>query len=120
MTNYDGARRTQKVIKAHDAELAAISISSHGTILATASERGQLIKLFDAVTGIALQELKRGNSQATIEQIVFNPVRPLLACCSLDKQSVHIFDITAAFSKCSSDMPCIGNTVEDGDRSCNV
>lgn len=80
-----------------------MALNPLGTLLASASELGHLIRLFDPRTGEALQELKRGSSRATIETLIFHPTRNFLACSS-NKQSVHIFDVSSAAGK-SSRLP---------------
>ena len=60
-------------IPAHDTEIAVIAINPEGTLIATASMRGHIIKIFTSDGGDVVQELKRGNSKAVITSIVFHP-----------------------------------------------
>eukprot|EP00210_Caulerpa_lentillifera_P007935 g7574.t1 len=85
---YD--RRATKFICAHDSPLAALELSLDGRILATASERGTLIRVWNTATGYILQELRRGLDAATIFSISISKSCDYLAVSS-DKGTVHIF-----------------------------
>lgn len=61
------------VIPAHDTEVGAIAVNPDGTLIASASERGHIIKIYSTDAGEVVQELKRGNSKAYIENILFHP-----------------------------------------------
>ena len=87
------------VIPAHDTEVGAIAVNPDGTLIASASERGHIIKIYSTDAGEVVQELKRGNSKAEIDNILFHPHQYILACTS-SKQSIHIFEITKAVEKC--------------------
>ena len=47
------------LIKAHDAELAQFALNVDGTRIASASEKGTLIRIWDCFTGDPLRELRR-------------------------------------------------------------
>jgi len=82
-------------IMAHNGPLAALSLNQTGTLLATASEKGTLIRIFDTVSGTSLQELRRGTSEAIIYSICFNSASDLIAVSS-NKGTVHVFQIKSA------------------------
>merc|ERR1712127_419635 len=67
-----GCRKTV-LIDAHETSLAALSLSLSGTLLATASERGTLIRLFSTKdkNGTLLREFRRGVERANIFSIAF-------------------------------------------------
>eukprot|EP01138_Halocafeteria_seosinensis_P015099 gb/GECG01015412.1/.p1 GENE.gb/GECG01015412.1/~~gb/GECG01015412.1/.p1 ORF type:complete len:385 (+),score=40.30 gb/GECG01015412.1/:1-1155(+) len=85
---YD--KRQQTLIPAHEGSLACIALNQNGKRLATASEKGTLIRIFCTETGGLLQELRRGADKAVVYSIAFSGDSRWLACTS-DKGTVHIF-----------------------------
>uniref|UniRef100_A0A224XML6 WD repeat domain phosphoinositide-interacting protein 3 n=1 Tax=Panstrongylus lignarius TaxID=156445 RepID=A0A224XML6_9HEMI len=79
-------------ITAHEAPLSCIALNLHGTRLATASEKGTLIRIFDTSTGDKLMELRRGANTAQIYCINFNQDSTWL-CVGSDHGTVHIFSV---------------------------
>jgi len=90
--------RQQTLIPAHETALAALALNNTGKRLATASEKGTLIRVFDTATGDLLQELRRGADKATIYCIAFSDDCKWLACTS-DKGTVHVFKLNEAVYK---------------------
>lgn len=83
------------VIQAHETDLGAISVNPDGTLIASASVRGTVIKIFSADGGETLQTLRRGSGNAVIQDIVFHPTLHIIACTS-NKTSIHMFEIKNA------------------------
>lgn len=79
-------------ITGHEAPLSCIALNLQGTKLATASEKGTLIRVFDTSSGQQLHELRRGANNAHIYCINFNNDSSLM-CVSSDHGTVHIFAI---------------------------
>nr|XP_026689712.1 WD repeat domain phosphoinositide-interacting protein 4 [Ciona intestinalis] len=77
-------------INAHQTDVACIALNHQGTIVATASEKGTLIRLFDTMSRQKLVELRRGSDQAVLHCINFSKDSSYL-CASSDKGTVHIF-----------------------------
>jgi len=77
-------------IQAHESELAAMSLNTEGTLVATASQRGTLIRVFNTETAACMYELRRGADPAVIHCIAFNFASTFLACSS-DKGTVHVW-----------------------------
>ncbi|KAJ2158788.1 Phosphatidylinositol 3,5-bisphosphate-binding protein [Coemansia sp. RSA 552] len=82
------------IIAAHATSISALAVSADGSMVASASEKGTLIRIFDAVNGRLLHELRRGVDRADIYSIAFSPDGTRL-CVSSDKGTVHIFNLEA-------------------------
>ncbi|CAH1786710.1 unnamed protein product [Owenia fusiformis] len=79
-------------INAHQSELACIAINQQGSLVATASKKGTLIRVFDTSTRRQLVELRRGADPATLYCMNFSHDSSYL-CVSSDKGTVHIFAV---------------------------
>lgn len=53
-------------INAHQSEVACVSLNQPGTVVASASQKGTLIRLFDTQSKEKLVELRRGTDPATL------------------------------------------------------
>ncbi|VUZ50782.1 unnamed protein product, partial [Hymenolepis diminuta] len=81
-------------INAHYRKISALSMNDSETLIATASEIGTVIRVFDLPTGVKLKELRRGHSSsAFINSLVFSTHDEYLTCTS-DKDTIHIFGLT--------------------------
>lgn len=87
---YDLAKAT--LIKAHDTELAQFALNADGSRIASSSEKGTLIRIWNTHTSEPLRELRRGMDRADIYCLAFNHASTYLACSS-DKGTVHIFSL---------------------------
>ncbi|XP_052762582.1 WD repeat domain phosphoinositide-interacting protein 4-like [Mya arenaria] len=79
-------------INAHKTDLACIAINQPGSLVATASVKGTLIRVFDANKKSQLLELRRGADPAKLYCISFSLDSAYL-CASSDKGTVHIFAV---------------------------
>ena len=79
-------------IKAHDNNIAYIASSFDGSILATASDIGTLIRIFSTENGNLLQELRRGKDKADIKYICFEPNYKFIAATS-NRGTIHIWSL---------------------------
>lgn len=79
-------------IKAHDTPIAAIALNIEGTLLATCSEKGTLVRIYNTETGKMEKEFRRGRDSAVINNLSFNTNSTLLAVSS-NKGTVHIFAV---------------------------
>lgn len=77
-------------ITAHKSDVAYIAINHQGTLVATASVKGTLIRVFDTYKKIQLIELRRGTDSASLYCINFSSDSEFL-CASSDKGTIHIF-----------------------------
>ncbi|KAI7414499.1 hypothetical protein KC332_g4082 [Hortaea werneckii] len=82
----------KRVLRAHTSSLRQLSLSSDGALLATASEQGTLIRVFDTHSTDQLFEFRRGVDHAVILSLGFSPCGTWLASTS-DKGTLHIFDL---------------------------
>ncbi|KAL5561512.1 hypothetical protein UlMin_031259 [Ulmus minor] len=85
------SRRT-KYIVAHDSRIACLALTSDGQVLATASTKGTLVRVFNTVDGTLLQEVRRGADRAEIYSLAFSSTTQWLAVSS-DKGTVHVFSL---------------------------
>jgi len=83
------------VIKAHRSPLALLQLNEDGTLLATTSDKGTLIRVFAIPSGTLLYELRRGSYQSQVYSISFSLGSKLL-CVSSATQTVHIYRLDAA------------------------
>jgi WD40 repeat protein len=89
---YDIGKTT--LMKAHDTDLAFFALNSDGNRLASASEKGTLIRIWNCHTGEPVRELRRGMDRAEIYCICFNQNSSFVACSS-DKGTVHIYSLAS-------------------------
>jgi len=79
------------IIPAHEGQLAALQFSPSGHRIATASEKGTVIRVFSCHDGAKLYELRRGLKRtASIFSLSFSPCGAFLACSS-NTETVHVF-----------------------------
>ena len=82
----------ENIVTAHEKEIGALAVNSEGTLIASASQKGTMIRIISVEGGDQLQELRRGSGKAMINCLIFHPTLNLLAWWS-DKESVHVFEI---------------------------
>jgi len=80
------------VIQAHQGKISCLALDLKGELLATASDKGTLIRIFNTTTGQKVNELRRGSANVTIHCINFNSDSTLI-CSSSDHGTVHIFSV---------------------------
>lgn len=83
----------QHSIEAHNSTVSCITLNFEGTLLATASDKGTIIRLFNPANGEPVKELRRGSDKAEIYNIAMDVDTKWLACTS-DKGTVHIFSLS--------------------------
>lgn len=86
---------TSAVIVAHESPLAALSVTPSGSLIATASETGTLVRVWDPRSSALLRELRRGTDGAEIWSIRIRPDGEAVAVSS-DKGTVHVWDLSSA------------------------
>uniref|UniRef100_A0A8C1APG8 WD repeat domain 45 n=2 Tax=Cyprinus carpio TaxID=7962 RepID=A0A8C1APG8_CYPCA len=105
-------------INAHQSEIACLALNQPGSVVASASRKGTLIRLFDTTTRDKLVELRRGTDPATLYCINFSHDSSFL-CASSDKGTVHIFALKdtklnrrSALARVGKVGPVIGQYVD--------
>lgn len=81
-----------KVINAHESKIAYLTINKEATLLATASDKGTLIRIFKIENGDLISELRRGTKNVTMTCISFDQNNRFIGCAS-DVGTIHIFSI---------------------------
>eukprot|EP00128_Syssomonas_multiformis_P012865 Colp12_sorted_trinity150504_noHs@30834 len=89
LVDLGDAKKTPHIITAHENALSFITLNIQGTLLATTSEKGTLVRVFDTETGTKLHELRRGVDRAVISCINFAHDSSML-CVASDKGTVHV------------------------------
>ena len=80
------------IINAHDSKISFLAMNKIGTLLASCSEKGTLIRIFKIDNGEFIQELRRGSDHAIINSLSFDPQSNFIVCNS-NKKTIHIFSL---------------------------
>lgn len=86
------ARERTTIVAAHESPIAAMALDFAGNLLATASDKGTIVRVYDTAGGTRRQELRRGADRAEIHSLAFSPSGEFLAVSS-DKGTIHIFAV---------------------------
>lgn len=81
---------TNHVFQAHRTQLAALAFNPQGTLLATASEKGTVVRLFRSTDGQLLQQLRRG-TQASLISCIAVRADDRFAAIASSSETIHIF-----------------------------
>ena len=79
-------------IPAHSHPITLLKLNYDGSIIATASSLGTVVKLFNTKHGGLIGQLRRGTLQAEIQSISFSPQSDLVAVSS-SKGTIHLFQV---------------------------
>ena len=79
-------------IKAHQSEIVSLVMNYDGSLLASASKQGTIIRIYQTSDCTLIQELRRGTKSSDIYSLVFNFNSQYLACSS-NKGTIHIFNV---------------------------
>lgn len=88
---------SKRVLRAHNTALRTVALSPTGSTLATASEVGTLIRVYETNTLRQIAEFRRGVDKAIIHSMAFSARERWLAVTS-DKGTVHVFEVHSAAS----------------------
>ncbi|PIA59943.1 hypothetical protein AQUCO_00400665v1 [Aquilegia coerulea] len=98
------ASKRTKFILAHDSRIQCFALSQDAQLLATASSKGTLVRIYNTVEGALLQEVRRGADRAEIYCLAFSPTAQWLAVSS-DKGTVHVFSLKVNAGVPENDKP---------------
>ena len=77
-------------MEAHESSLRALALTEDGTKLATASNKGTVIRVWDVATAACQVEFRRGVERVQMTGLAWSWDHQHLACCS-DKGTTHVF-----------------------------
>lgn len=83
------------VVEAHRSPLSHIAMNGEGTMLATASDKGTIIRVFSVPQAEKLHQFRRGSIPSSIYHMSFN-LNSTLLCVSSATETVHIFRLGGA------------------------
>lgn len=107
-------------IKAHDSPLSAFNFSPNGQLLATASEKGTVIRVFCVKNGQRVHEFRRGVKRCVrIASLNFSSCSNYL-CVSSNTETVHVFKIDLKLVEEVERKNSINNNDESSDGSSSV
>uniref|UniRef100_A0A182QSU5 Autophagy-related protein 18 n=1 Tax=Anopheles farauti TaxID=69004 RepID=A0A182QSU5_9DIPT len=91
---FDAANQMRRLkLKAHDSPLSALNFSYNGVLLATASEKGTVIRVFCVKNGQRVHEFRRGvKRHVSIGSLNFSTCASFVVVSS-NTETVHIFRI---------------------------
>lgn len=78
------------IIISHQSNIRFMTLSQNGKFIATCSEKGTLIRIYNTDNKLLVKELRRGSDEAVINWICFNKDNSHLLCRS-KKGTIHIF-----------------------------
>lgn len=82
------------IFLAHTSALRTLTLSSSGSVLATSSSKGTLLRVFSTRSRTLVRELRRGTDNAEIWSVCFSdPDRGGKLACASDKGTVHIWNL---------------------------
>ncbi|WBR14825.1 WD40 repeat protein [Pandoravirus kuranda] len=82
------------VFRAHEMPIARMALNADASLLATVSEKGTVVRVWDTAMGDLRGELRRGKDPASANGLSFSADSKWL-CLSTDRGTVHVFDIDA-------------------------
>lgn len=101
------------MIQAHKSPVAFLSLNSTGTLLATCSDKGTVIRVFSVPGADKIAQFRRGSYPARIYSLNFNAMSTLLAVSS-DSDTIHIFKINSTSSATSPPSSSSHGTITNG------
>eukprot|EP01126_Amoeba_proteus_P036137 TRINITY_DN3670_c0_g1_i9.p1 TRINITY_DN3670_c0_g1~~TRINITY_DN3670_c0_g1_i9.p1 ORF type:complete len:196 (+),score=38.38 TRINITY_DN3670_c0_g1_i9:293-880(+) len=98
-------------ILAHDSAISQMVLNASGSRLATTSERGTLIRIFDTKNGgRKVIEFRRGTQVAIIHSLSFNRAGTML-CLSSSTGTIHVYSCDEILENTTSSFSVLRNWV---------
>jgi autophagy-related protein 18 len=86
-------------IRAHNTRIRCCSLNQQGSLLATCSQQGTVIRVFSVPAGKKLFTFRRGTYPAKINSIHFNRRSDMMVVSSSDSSTVHVFSMKELVEK---------------------
>ena len=86
--NYD--TKKHYFFLAHRTALSCFQINQDGTLIASSSLKGTMVRIYNLLNGVLIKEVRRGTEGAFINCIAFDPTNKYFAVAS-DRKTVHLF-----------------------------
>jgi autophagy-related protein 18 len=84
--------KVTNLVDAHRSPLSCITFNNEGTVMATASDKGTIIRVFSVPDAHKLYQFRRGSMPSRIYSMAFNITSTLL-CVSSATETIHIFKL---------------------------
>ena len=91
--NYE--KTTNILVDAHEKLIGNIVLTTNGDLMASATEMGTIIRIFETENGTLIQEVRRGKEKAQIRCICFEQNNNFIAASS-SRGTVHIWSLSTA------------------------
>jgi autophagy-related protein 18 len=101
------------IIQAHKSPLSCISFNYGGTMVATASDKGTVIRVFSVPGGEKLFQFRRGTYTARIYSMAFDVASTML-CVSSETDTVHVYKIEPPNNSPAPKPPSVLNSLYHG------
>lgn len=109
------AREKTMVVPAHDSTISAMAVDFDGQMLATSSEMGTIIRVWDIgswnSTCEKILEVRRGADRADIHSLAFSPDAQFMAAAS-GKGTIHVFALAGGAAASVSGAPDVVGGVD--------
>lgn len=105
--NNTGLQSLERIVNAHESKLTCLALSFDGSLLATTSENGTVVRVWSTSSRKKIREFRRGTSAARIYSLAFSQNAKFL-CCSSDRGTVHVFSLHSQTQNAQSSMSFLG------------
>ena len=95
------------LLEAHNGSIACMAFNHDGTLLATASEKGTILRVFRVFEKAKVAELRRGTQHTHIYDIAFSPDSSLV-CCASKTGTVHVWRLEGPSDPNQPQQPSLG------------